>query len=223
MSTKISALPPSAGLTLTDIFPVVDDPGGVPVTQRADFSQLATLLGTGNFVLKSGDTMTGALVHPVGAVGTPSITFTGDLDTGIYRFAADRIGIAAGGSTILSASFGDGFQISANITGPSGTISGGWNADILTAATALDSALTTTLAYNNASGIVTIGNSTVDPNDPAVYIHTFLGNGNIGFFGATPVTQQILGADTAGAAYTATEQGMLQRVYDAIRAYGLGT
>lgn len=64
MSTKISALPPSAGLVLTDIFPVVDDPGGVPVTQKATFTQLASLLGTGNFVLKSGDTMTGNLALP---------------------------------------------------------------------------------------------------------------------------------------------------------------
>lgn len=104
MSTKISALPASAGLTLTDIFPVVDDPGGVPVTQKATFSQLATLLGTGNFVLKAGDTMTGALVHPAGAVGTPSITFTGDLDTGIYHPAANILGLSAGG--IRAAEFG---------------------------------------------------------------------------------------------------------------------
>lgn len=61
MSTKISALPPSAGLVLTDIFPVVDDPGGTPATQRASLSQLSTVL-SGDFVLKSGDTMTGSLV-----------------------------------------------------------------------------------------------------------------------------------------------------------------
>ena len=48
-------------------------------------------------------------------------------------------------------------------------------------------------------------------------------NGNLGFFGVTPVERQTLGAATAGATYTATEQGMLQRVYDALRNYGLGT
>jgi hypothetical protein len=48
-------------------------------------------------------------------------------------------------------------------------------------------------------------------------------NGNLGFFGVTPVARQTLGAATAGATYTATEQGMLQRVYDALRNYGLGT
>jgi hypothetical protein len=49
------------------------------------------------------------------------------------------------------------------------------------------------------------------------------GDSKIGFFGATPVVKQTLGEATAGATYTATEQGMLQRVYDALRNYGLGT
>jgi hypothetical protein len=48
-------------------------------------------------------------------------------------------------------------------------------------------------------------------------------NGDLGFFGVTPVARQTLGAATAGATYTATEQTMLQKVYDALRNYGLGT
>ena len=48
-------------------------------------------------VLKAGDTMTGALVHPLGAVGTPSITFTGDLNTGIYSPGADQVAVATNG------------------------------------------------------------------------------------------------------------------------------
>ena len=47
--------------------------------------------------------------------------------------------------------------------------------------------------------------------------------GDVGFFGATPVGQQTGGAATAGGAYTATEQTMLQAAYDALRAYGLLT
>ena len=49
-------------------------------------------------VLKAGDTMTGALVHPLGAVGTPSITFTGDLNTGIYSPGADQVAVSTGGT-----------------------------------------------------------------------------------------------------------------------------
>jgi len=45
--------------------------------------------------------------------------------------------------------------------------------------------------------------------------------GDVGFFGTTPVSQQTGGAATAGGAYTATEQAMLQAAYDALRAYGL--
>lgn len=46
----------------------------------------------------------------------------------------------------------------------------------------------------------------------------------IGFFGATPVVQQASsGAATAGGTYTATEQAMIQEMYNALRAYGLLT
>ncbi len=46
-------------------------------------------------------------------------------------------------------------------------------------------------------------------------------NGNIGFFGTTEAAQQTGGVATATGTYTATEQGMLQTVYDALRTYGL--
>ena len=39
-----------------------------------------------------------AIDHPLGAVGTPSITFTGDLNTGVWSPAADVIAVSTGGS-----------------------------------------------------------------------------------------------------------------------------
>lgn len=45
----------------------------------------------------------------------------------------------------------------------------------------------------------------------------------LGFFGKTPTTQPALGAATAGATYTSNEQAMLQAVYSAVRALGLGS
>jgi hypothetical protein len=45
----------------------------------------------------------------------------------------------------------------------------------------------------------------------------------LGFFGKTPAVQPTMGAATAGGTYTATEQGMLQAVYNAVRALGLGS
>jgi hypothetical protein len=45
----------------------------------------------------------------------------------------------------------------------------------------------------------------------------------ISFFSNTLVTQQTGGAATAGGTYTSTEQGMLNRIYSALRTYGLLT
>jgi len=45
-------------------------------------------------------------------------------------------------------------------------------------------------------------------------------NGDIGFFNTTPQAQQTGGAQTAGIVYTATEQDMLQKAYDALRTFG---
>ena len=46
-------------------------------------------------------TSTLPVVHPLGAVGTPSITFTGDLNTGIWSPAADTVAASTGGSERL--------------------------------------------------------------------------------------------------------------------------
>lgn len=46
----------------------------------------------------------GILAMSVGAVGTPSYTFTGDLNTGIYWIGADSFGLATGGTLRLSIS-----------------------------------------------------------------------------------------------------------------------
>ena len=43
-------------------------------------------------------TSTLPVVHPLGAVATPSITFTGDLNTGIYSPGADQVAISTGGT-----------------------------------------------------------------------------------------------------------------------------
>ena len=45
----------------------------------------------------------------------------------------------------------------------------------------------------------------------------------IGFFGHAPAVQPTMGAATAGGTYTSAEQAMLQAVYDAVRALGLGS
>jgi hypothetical protein len=57
--------------------------------------------GTSRFeVSTTATTSTLPVVHPLGAVGTPSITFTGDLNTGIYSPAADTLAFVEGGAEV---------------------------------------------------------------------------------------------------------------------------
>ena len=45
----------------------------------------------------------------------------------------------------------------------------------------------------------------------------------VGFYGKTPIVQPTMGAATASSSYTSVEQGMLQAVYNTVRALGLGS
>lgn len=67
------------------------------------------------------------------------------------------------------------------------------------------------------------GSNKVSAGQALEVIGTSQLNGNIGFFGTTPAAQQTGGVATAGGTYGATEQTMLQKVYDALRTYGLLT
>jgi hypothetical protein len=80
---------------------------------------------------------------------------------------------------------------------------------------------TATLHVRGASAVT--GSAFIVQNSTPTTLFQVTLDSKIGFFGATAVVRQTLGAATAGATYTATEQGMLQRVYDALRNYGLGT
>lgn len=51
----------------------------------------------------AGGTMTGALVHAAGTVSAPGMSFTGDLNTGIYSTGADALAIATGGVVVWAA------------------------------------------------------------------------------------------------------------------------
>jgi hypothetical protein len=45
----------------------------------------------------------------------------------------------------------------------------------------------------------------------------------LGFYGKTPIVQPTIGPGTAGTTYTTNEQAMLQAVFNAVRALGLGS
>jgi hypothetical protein len=53
-----------------------------------------------SFFMANGGTLTGALLLPNGAVGTPSLSFSGDPDTGLYGFSNNYLYVAAGGLNV---------------------------------------------------------------------------------------------------------------------------
>lgn len=65
------------------------------------FSTPSGAPGAGDFRALTGVDIDAALRSiPVGSVGTPSLAFTGDPNTGYYWVSADRLGISAGGVTV---------------------------------------------------------------------------------------------------------------------------
>jgi hypothetical protein len=55
------------------------------------------------YVKKSGDSMSGALLHADGSEGAPTVSFSGDTDTGVTRLASDDLALVSGGDAVLRA------------------------------------------------------------------------------------------------------------------------
>ncbi len=70
---KISALPAATGVTADDLFAIVDDPGGAPITQKATAAQLRTFIGAqlyeGRYPAAPDDVNLPALSFPTGGGG----------------------------------------------------------------------------------------------------------------------------------------------------------
>lgn len=88
----------AAGLVGTPTYSFSGDPNTGIYSAGADILGMA-VGGVLNFFVSS--TLTVSIVPfrgPVGAVGAPTFTFSGDTDTGIYRIGADDVGIATAGT-----------------------------------------------------------------------------------------------------------------------------
>jgi hypothetical protein len=70
---KITALPAAAAITADDLFAIVNDPSGVPVTQKATGTQLRTFIGSqiyeGRYPALPDDVNLPALSFPTGGGG----------------------------------------------------------------------------------------------------------------------------------------------------------
>lgn len=74
-----------------------------------------TFAGTGVF------TTGGVFRGPTGAVGAPTYSFTGDTNTGWYRIAAARVGLAVGGANVLDIDASN-VVVAQRIYAPDGTV-----------------------------------------------------------------------------------------------------
>lgn len=154
-------------------------------------------------------------------IGTSSGTSLGDFTTPVITFNTLNNGIYLDANRIFFKVAG-AFNFGLDSTGAIGNqfrINGATSNNLTTPIFVpyrLNAAgLASGFGGNSAGDICLITNSTT-----RLRINT---NGDLGFFGVTPVARQTLGAATAASTYGTNEQGMLQRVYDAIRNYGLGT
>jgi hypothetical protein len=112
-----------------------------------NFSEIYTLLGTGTaltsgisatstVVSLSSPTVTGVASFADGSAGAPSITNTGDANTGIYFSAADEVAISTGGTARLTIS-STAATFAGNIAiADDGTIGTASDADAITIAAA---------------------------------------------------------------------------------------
>lgn len=104
----------------------------------------------------AGGTMTGALLAAVGSVGAPSISFTGDTDTGLYHSAANTFVAVANGAAVATFAAG-GMTVNGTFTSTgAGTFS-----------STLAVVGATSLAALTTSGNVSIGGTLTLAGDPA--------------------------------------------------------
>jgi len=110
---KISGLPASTTpLAGTEVLPIVQ--GGQ--TRQVSVANLTT----GRAVSATDLTLTGVATVPAGTVGAPSITTTGDTNTGIFFPAADTIAFSKGGAEAMRI-FNTGGVSIGNTTDPGAT------------------------------------------------------------------------------------------------------
>ena len=91
----------ASGTAAAPSLAILGDPNTGVYSPGADQLAVATN-GTQRLTVDTAaTTSTLPVVHPLGAVGTPSITFTGDLNTGIYSPAADTLALVTAGNNTL--------------------------------------------------------------------------------------------------------------------------
>ena len=109
---RITQLTASSGLVATDILPVVDDPGGTPVTQKATVQQVAdavqAIFDAANTYDAYGDATTAQAAAESASIASATIPNKGDLVVGDGNLGINYDALAVGANgTILMADSGE--------------------------------------------------------------------------------------------------------------------
>jgi hypothetical protein len=183
----------------------------------------------GTLRLSAGDSTTGNGGSWLASAGNGPVNggvfdfVAGSGDTGGSVTLAGGLGVTNPGGDLIFASGGSASARPGNFlfvpgVGNAGAIpaifSVGGNASPIAIALGENAAAT-------ADGAIAIGKGANAPSADSIAIGDVAAL--LGFFSHAPSGQQVGGAATAGAAYTATEQGMINRMYAALRSYGLLT
>jgi hypothetical protein len=211
----------------TDVFTIETDAGGTGVVQDMRIEVPRLGIGTDAASFASGEyaiVLSGNAAHDRLALRPGGITLTGAIGP-MAQTVSSPLSTAIANSSTVSLMATTRLQRSPYTCASAGT---------LTTASALFATLYVDGDANLDAGL----DALVLPNyaiyvaqgrirTPALEVANLFmaddGAAGISFFGGGVVTQQTGGAATAGGAYTATEQGMIQRMYDALQAYGLIT
>lgn len=139
--------------------PVVSGTAINPTVHNATMSDIATAL-TGSIATDGSSYMSAPLRCSSGTVGAPSLTFSADTDTGLYRIGANNPGMSAGGVKVQEwSATGSTFPLTMTVTGTA-THSG---ASTLTGlATFSDGIVVSAPSTANRKGIDSTGNGTGD-------------------------------------------------------------
>ena len=105
---RITQLTASSGLVATDILPVVDDPGGTPVTQKATVQQVAdavqAIFDAANTYDAYGEATTAQAAAESASIASAVIPSKGDLVVGDGNLGVnyDALSVGANGTIIMA-------------------------------------------------------------------------------------------------------------------------
>jgi hypothetical protein len=168
--TARQLLQTNAGGTAAEFASNIDIPGTLDVTGVATFDGIAS--------------------HPLGTAAAPSVTFTGDTDTGFYSPGAGRISLANNGTNTVEVTAAGTVLIGGTLPGSPGI---GLGADG-------SAGFNSNVTFTNNSGIAdNIIGMTQVVNSSGTLTNMVLGNGNVLIGGTLPASPNItLSAAGAG-------------------------